>query len=342
MKSLRLRLFLFLMCCAQLVWGQRIRLSGVVKDEAGETLSFANVLILPDSAIVPADASGEFLVQLLPGPKKVAIFYTGYKTLQQVLALRKDTLILFTLAAAVGELEELTINANRYSQEMLVQSTRTGTTTLTKEDVNAIPVLGGEADIIKTLQLLPGTVRGVEGSSDLFVRGGAADQNLVLLDGATVYNTSHLFGFLSVFNPDILEKVEAINGGFPAEYGGRLSSILDISSGNRVAKKTGVSGSIGLIASRLYVEQPLVKDKLSIWVAGRRTYIDRVIKAIDEELPYYFYDFNGKVIFQPGRRDHLEFSYYTGKDVLGNFSGIGIMTGGDIPLLIAREIVLSR
>jgi hypothetical protein len=190
---------------------------------------------------------------------------------------------------------------------------------LTKEIITALPVLGGEADVIKTLQLLPGTVRGIEGSSDLFVRGGAADQNLVLLDDVPIYNTSHLFGFLSVFNPDILEKVEAINGGFPAEYGGRLSSILNVETSSGIADRTHMSADIGVIATRLYMNQPIVKNKASIWLAGRRTYIDQVVRLINEELPYYFYDLNGKVIFQPTDRDNISFSSYFGEDILDIF-----------------------
>lgn len=300
------------------LWAQ-VELRGEVKDESGEKLSFANVLLLPDSVIVPADYEGEFKINLTAGEKQVVISYTGFETIRSSLNLKTDTSVAFVLRQDIGQLEELTINANRYSQELLVQSTRVGTTTLTKEDVTAIPVLGGEADIIKTLQLLPGVVRGVEGSSDLFVRGGAADQNLVLLDDATIYNTSHLFGFLSVFNTDILEKVESVNGGFPAGYGGRLSSVIDITSNNRIAQKTAVSGDIGLIASKIYIEQPLVKDKLSFWVAGRRTYVDQVVKLIGEELPYFFYDLNGKLIFKPGKNDQIDISYYGGEDVLDIF-----------------------
>lgn len=294
----------------------QVELSGLVIDERGEQLSFANILILPDSTIVPADFEGAFEVAISTGEKEIVISYTGFETLKTQVNIQSDTLITFSLLHSVGQLDELTINANRYSQELLVQSTRISTATLTKEDVTAIPVLGGEADIIKTLQLLPGVVRGVEGSSDLFVRGGAADQNLVLLDDATVYNTSHLFGFLSVFNTDILEKVEATNGGFPAEYGGRLSSVIDITSKNSIAKQTSVSGDIGLIASKIFVEQPVVKDKLSFWVAGRRTYIDKVVRLIGEELPYFFYDLNGKLIWKPGKNDQIEISYYGGEDVL--------------------------
>lgn len=312
MKRLLTIFFLVWPACS---WAQ-VEMKGLIEDNNAEKLPFANILILPDSLIIPADEDGRFNAQLAPGFKNVRISYTGYKKLQTRVNLKGDTTIRFTLVPEFGQLDEVTVNANRYSQELLVQSTRTGTTTLEKEDITAIPVLGGEADVIKTLQLLPGMVRGVEGSSDLFVRGGAADQNMVLLDGATIYNTSHLFGFLSVFNSDILEKVEAINGGFPARYGGRLSSVIDITSNNVIPEKTSVSGDVGIIASRLYVEQPLVKDKLGIWVSGRRTYIDQVVKLIGEELPYFFYDLNGKLMFKPGKYDQIDLSYYSGEDVL--------------------------
>src|SRR5690606_34162765 len=162
---------------------------------------------------------------------------------------------------SVNHLKEIVVSGAPDFQEELFKSNRTSSHVLTQDDINGIPVLGGEADMIKTLQLLPGSVRGVEGSSDLFVRGGAADQNLVLLDDAPIYNTSHMFGFLSVFNPSILDRVEAINGGFPAEYGGRLSSILNVTSNSNIASQTKVPGDVGLLATRLYVEQPLIRDK---------------------------------------------------------------------------------
>lgn len=279
----------------------------------------ASVVVSPDSLATTTDNEGRFRLSLPHGKKQITISYTGYERLSATVVLDGDTLVYLTLASRVSQLQEVTVNADRFSSEDLVQSTRTGTTTLTPKDINAIPVLGGEADLIKTLQLLPGTVRGVEGSSDLFVRGGAADQNLVLLDGAPIYNTSHLFGFLSVFNPSILDHVEAINGGFPAELGGRLSSILNITSNASVAKETKLSGDLGLIASRLYLEQPLVENKASFWVAGRRTYIDQVMKATGEELPYFFYDINGKVIVEPSERDKFEFSFYNGEDILDIF-----------------------
>lgn len=295
---------------------QTVAIRGMVKDREGERLPSANIVMLPDSVIVSTGIDGEFSTTLKRGTKQLGISYTGYSTLWISLHAAHDTAVTFVLTPKVNQLKEVTVVANRYSHEDLVQSTRTGTNTLTQKDINAIPVLLGEADPIKTLQLLPGIVKGVEGSADLFVRGGAADQNLVLLDGAPIYNTSHLFGFLSVFNPDALDNVESINGGFPAQYGGRLSSILNVTSNQNIPDKTHVSGDIGLIASRLYVEQPIVKNKASFWVAGRRTYIDQVVKAIKEELPYFFYDLNGKLIFKPSPADHVEVSHYSGEDIL--------------------------
>lgn len=302
-----------------LAGAQHVTISGVAKDAAGELLPLASVLLMPDSTITTANANGEFRIRTPLGVKQITISYTGYETLKIHAFVERDTLITFFLFTRISRLKEVTVNANRYSSEDLVHSTRTGTTTLTQKDINAIPSIGGEADLIKTLQLLPGAVRGVEGSSDLFVRGGAADQNLVLLDGAPIYNTSHMFGFLSVFNPSILDNVESINGGFPAEFGGRLSSILDISSNSDIADHTSGSGDIGLIASRLYLEQPLVRDKASFWIAGRRTYIDQVVKVIGEELPYFFYDLNGKLTLQPTLRNKVELSFYNGQDILDIF-----------------------
>ncbi|MEO5599612.1 MAG: TonB-dependent receptor, partial [Cyclobacteriaceae bacterium] len=297
----------------------QINLNGAVKSTEGDILPMANILILPDSLIITSGTGGKFEVRISAGEKQLIISYTGYETLNARIFLQSDTTVAFRLPAKVAQLKEVIVNADRFSSEDIVQSTRMSTTTLTQKDIHAIPVLGGEADVIKTLQLLSGTVRGVEGSSDLFVRGGAADQNLILLDGAPIYNTSHLFGFLSVFNPSILDNVEAINGAFPAEYGGRLSSILNINSRAEVVDQTKISADIGLIASRLYVEQPLIKDKASFWLAGRRTYIDQVVKTIGEELPYFFYDVNGKLILQPSSKNKIEFSFYSGEDILDIF-----------------------
>ena len=300
-------------------YSQTITIRGTVKDSGGELLPFASVFLLPDSSNTLTDSNGKFLIRTQPGFKTVRVSYTGYKTIQSAFTINSDTSIRFSPEREVAQLKEAIVSDRRYSQRDWIETTRTGTTTLTPEEVNSIPVLGGEADVIKVLQLLPGSVRGVEGSSDLFVRGGAADQNLVQLDDAPIYNTSHLFGFLSVFNPDILQKVESVNGGFPANYGGRLSSVLNVETRSNVTEKTHGSGNIGLIASRLFIEQPIVKNKASVWISARRTYIDKLMKAIGEDVPYFFYDVNGKIIVTPTRHDNIQLSFYGGRDVLSIF-----------------------
>lgn len=341
MRSRFTILFVFLvvatttLVCGQTPSGaaQKVKLTGTVKEKGGsQVLPLAHVLVLPDSASTVADDKGIFTINLPPGHKTVVISYVGYTTARQNVRLNRDVTTEFALQTAVNELDEVIVNSTRFSNEELLRSTRSSTNKITSDDINAIPVLGGEADVIKTLQLLPGTVRGVEGSSDLFVRGGAADQNLVLLDGATVYNTSHLFGFLSVFNPDVVSEVESINGAFPAQYGGRLSSILNVNTKNVIPDRTHASADIGLIASRLFIEQPLVKDKASVWLSGRRTYLDKVVKAVGLDMPYYFYDLNGKFLLKPTAHDRIELTHYNGDDRLDylrdrNGDGVGQTTG---------------
>lgn len=300
-------------------YSQTITINGTVRDREGELLPFASLLLLPDSISTSTDPKGKFSIRTKAGNKQLRLSYTGYKTIQSFFLLTQDTIIRLMPEHQVAELDEATVSEKRYSQSDWIETTRSGTVTVSADEVNSIPMLGGEADLIKVLQLLPGTIRGVEGSSDLFVRGGAADQNLVLLDDAPIYNTSHLFGFLSVFSPEILQRVESVNGGFPANYGGRLSSVMNVETISDVADETHVSGNIGLLASRLFIEQPLVKNKASFWITGRRTYVDQVVKMINEELPYFFYDVNGKLILTPTDRDNIQLSYYGGKDVLDIF-----------------------
>ena len=308
---------------------QTVAIRGVVR-EGKEELPMAHITVLPDSTTAVSDAKGRFALSLRPGLKQVVVSYTGFETTLYSFFLSRDTTLTFALRPRSDELNAIVVTANR-AQTKLFESTRSGTNILSSEEINAIPVLGGEADLIKVLQLLPGTIRGVEGTSDIFVRGGAADQNLVLLDEATVYNTSHLFGFVSVFNPDIIKSVESINGSFPATVGGRLSSILHVNTHSEIATKTRVSGNIGLIASRLFIEQPIIKNKVSVWVAARRTYIDQVVKLVNQQLPYLFYDINAKLSVRPTDRDLLSFSMYSGDDLLDIFrdrnnDGIGSLT----------------
>jgi hypothetical protein len=314
MRAWRLILFVVSPILAN---AQSFQLKGFVNDSEGAALSSAHIQAwVPKKKTMASGEFGDFSFLVSPGEVRVDISYTGFKKLSRTISVRSDTTLVFQLEGNEEELSEVVISADRTLQSDQFETTRMSTNTLSGKEISAIPVLGGEADLIKTLQLMPGVTKGADGTTDLFVRGGAADQNLVLLDGAPIYNTGHLFGFLSVFNPDILDKVESINGAFPAEYGGRLSSILDVGSKNSFPTKTSVKGNIGLLASRLMIEQPLVKDKLSVWVAGRRTYIDQVVKAIGQELPYFFYDFNGKIVYKPRANSRLEMTFYEGNDVL--------------------------
>lgn len=211
-------------------------------------------------------------------------------------------------------LNQVHIVARRNLNE--VKSTRISVMNLKTADIKNIPTIGGELDIIKVVQLLPGIQKGAEGQSGFQVRGGDPDQNLILLDEATVYNISHLFGFFSVFIPEAIEDMEIYKGGFPAEYGGRLSSILDLRMKDGNKKHFRGSGGIGILSSRLTLEGPIIKDKASFIVSARRTYIDRVLAAVKVPLPYYFYDMNAKLSWQVTKKDKLSYSFYYGNDVL--------------------------
>lgn len=296
---------------------QAYRLNGSVSDSTNAKLSSAHIQVWSQKKkTTVTDADGGFALTVQGGESRIEISHTGFRKLIQSITIKSDTVIAFQMQSKDEELNEVIVTAERTLQLDQFQTTRMSTNSLSGKEISAIPVLGGEADVIKTLQLMPGVTKGADGTTDLFVRGGAADQNLVLLDGAPVYNTGHLFGFLSVFNPDMLDKVESVNGAFPAEYGGRLSSILDVSSKASMPSRTKVKGNVGLIATRLMIEQPLIKDKLSIWLAGRRTYVDQVVKAVGQELPYFFYDFNGKILYRPRANSRLEITFYEGNDVL--------------------------
>ena len=304
-----------------LSWGQNVRLKGTVLTNSGQVLSSANVRVIDYTEVTVTDKSGEFVLELPKGSVDLEISFIGYEKMAQKIDLAGDTIMKFMLIQRTEHLEEVVVSSSRYRQSDQLLTTRMSSVTLTGAEINSIPVLGGEADLLKTIQLLPGVSKGVEGSTDIFVRGGAADQNLVLLDGAPIYNTGHLFGFLSVFNPDVLSTVESMNGAFPAEYGGRLSSILDVRTKSAFAERTQIKGNIGLLATRLMIEQPLVKDKLSISLAGRRTYVDQVVRIVGQELPYHFYDINTKVAYRPTANDEIEFTHYSGDDVLNFIPG---------------------
>ncbi len=296
---------------------QEVEIRGTIRDTQGESLPLANLVILPDSVLASTDISGTYAARISAGQKTLRLSYTGYEPIVTSGAVHADTTINFVLTPKVSELKEVVFTSDRVSQGDIVASARAGTTYLTRDEILRMPSPFGEPDVVGAMKLLPGTIRGMEGGSDTFVRGGAADQNLVLLDGAPIYNTGHLLGFLSVFNPDVVENVEMINGGFPAEFGGRLSSVMNITTDSDIPDKTTVSADVGLVSSRMKLTQPIYKDKVAFWVAGRRTYVDQLVRRLtDKDVPYFFEEFNGKLVIHPSRDHQVELSYFGSEDHL--------------------------
>lgn len=296
---------------------QDVGIKGTVRDAAEEPIYLANAIILPDSILAISDINGVFSANVTKGLKTIMISYTGFETLTVTQKTDRDTTFNFVMIPRVAQLQEVLIEENRLSNDRAFESALSGIQTLSKNDLLRLPSFMGEADLLRAVRLLPGATPGMEGSSDLFVRGGSADQNLVLLDGAPIYNPGHLLGFLSVFNPDILDQADIIHGGFPAEFGGRLSSVLDIRTISRLAEKTSVSLDLGLIGSRIALEQPIAKDKASFWIAARRSYVDKLVQKMSgKEIPYSFHDINGKLILHPSKTHQIEMGHYSGGDNL--------------------------
>ncbi len=309
-------------------WAQerpaRATLSGTVSDaSSGERLPGANVYVPSLETGTTTNAAGFFS---LPLPVRidtvrVRVSYVGYRTVALVVVLSDDRrldIALVPSAEAVGEVEVVGERGDD-----AVTSTRMSTTALTAAEVEQLPALLGEPDPIKAIQLLPGVQSGSEGQTGLYVRGGGPDQNLILLDGAPVYNVSHVLGFLSVFNTASIARVELTKGGFPARYGGRLSSVVDVAlrEGNR--KSYGAEGSVGLVASSLTTEGPLPGLPGSFIVSGRRTYIDVLARPFlagrtnGQDFTSYFYDLNARLTLDASARDRLALSAYLGDDVYG-------------------------
>lgn len=299
---------------------QNYTVSGYIKDNAnGESLIGANVIEQNSLDGTSSNTYG-FYSLTLPAADSISLLYSyvGYQPQIIKLPLRKDTTIHVELTES-AMLDEVVISAA--DAEKIQEVTQMSTVSVPIEQIKALPALLGEVDVLKTLQLLPGVQSGNEGTSGLYVRGGGPDQNLILLDGVPVYNASHLFGFFSVFNADAINNVQLIRGGFPARYGGRLSSVIDISMKEGNMKEFHGEGSIGLIASKLTLEGPIVKDKTSFIISGRRTYIDLLARPLikaqtggDEVVGYYFYDVNAKINHRFSDKDRLFLSTYLGDD----------------------------
>lgn len=316
------------------LFAQSSTISGTVKDgENGEDL-FEALIIVKELSNTGAktNAYGFYSLTLPNGNYTLIVRAPGYdhKEIEVELTASKRMDFELFVPSAVKEIQEVEITATKENDNI----TKSGmaVTTLTPKDIETIPVIFGEKDIVKTLQLTPGVKSAGEGNAGFYVRGGGADQNLVLIDEAPVYNASHLLGFFSVFNSDAIKDVSLYKSGIPAEYGGRASSVMDVKMKEGNNKKFGVSGGLGLISSRLAVEGPIVKDKGSFIVSGRRSYLDLFLKASkDQDLKntkLYFYDLNLKANYKITDRDRIFLSGYFGRDNL-SFSDIFGFTWGN-------------
>ncbi len=317
-----LRLTILLLLVTPFFSWSQITVSGKVLDrENGEDLYMAYVYIPEYGLSMATNEYGFFSLQIPSDDLKNAttsliVAFVGYKSDTLIVSTTSSSRLTIALSALSQQLQTVEISASAKSGEERLSSTQVGALHLRVADLKNIPTIGGERDIIKSAQLLPGISGGTEGTTDFFVRGGNGDQNLVLLDEATVYNVGHLFGFFSVFNSDALQDVTIYKGGFPSYYGGRLSSVMDISQKEGNLKTWEVNGGVGLISSRLMVEGPLLKDKASILIAGRRTYVDEVFSWVGVKLPYYFYDLNWKANYVLNENNRFFYSGYLGNDVL--------------------------
>jgi len=303
------------------IYGQqsgRYTVSGYVKEAGtGESLIGVNVYLSDRKSGTSTNNYG-FYSLTLPAADSVELIisYVGFKTENVRVNLIKDIELNIELSASLL-LDEVTVSADRIERES--ESVKMSTVKLQSAQIREVPSLLGEKDVLKVLQLMPGIQKGSEGSSGLYVRGGGPDQNLIILDDAIVYNANHLFGFFSLFNGNALKSVELTKGGFPARFGGRLSSVLEMNMKEGNKEEWHGEGGIGLISSNITIEGPLKKNKSSILISGRRTYADLILRPIfaladAENTGYFFYDFNAKVNYDFGRRNKLYLSGYFGKD----------------------------
>ncbi len=297
------------------LFAQKVSLSGYLRDAStGESLIAATVYIKEADQGSQSNTYGFYSISVPPGSYTVTFSYVGYAPVTQQLNLIANKTLNIDLQSSTT-LKEVSVSSVR--KDANVQNADMGTVTLSMARIKTLPVLFGEVDILKTLQLLPGVQSAGEGNSGFYVRGGGPDQNLVLLDDAVIYNTGHLFGFFSVFNSDAIKDVTLVKGGAPANYGGRLSSVVDVTMKEGNNKSYHAQGGIGIIASHLTLEGPIKKEKGSFMISGRRTYIDvlaRPFSARLNDIGYYFYDVNLKANYKLGDKDRLYLSGYMGVD----------------------------
>ncbi|MFZ4414195.1 MAG: TonB-dependent receptor [Bacteroidales bacterium] len=309
---------LIILICSFTLYAQKITVSGYVSEKGNrESLIGVNVYLPKYSIGTTTNAYGFYSITVNKEDTVGIIWsFVGYQSIHKKINLQNNQEINIELNPSII-LEEVVISGIR--EKKVSEETQMSTISLKPIDVKNIPALLGEKDVFKALQLMPGVQKGSEGSSGLYVRGGGPDQNLIILDEAVVYNANHLFGFFSLFNGDALKSIELTKGGFPARYGGRLSSVIDMTMKDGNKEKFSGEAGIGIISSRLLLEGPIVKNKSSFIVSGRRTYIDILMQPFiqsttNSTVGYYFYDLNAKINYDFGNKNKLFLSAYFGRD----------------------------
>ncbi len=336
------------LCFSTLAIAQKTySVSGTVKDKKnGELLIGVSVKVSEDPAInVVANEYGFYSLSLPEGNYTLIISNPGYKDFEQQIKVDQNIKLDLPLIPQETEtkaIDEVVVTAIKKDKNLT--SAQMGAETLNIKNIEKLPVLFGEKDVMKTIQLLPGIKSNGEGSSGFSVRGGATDQNLILLDEAPVYNASHLLGFFSTFNSDALKDASIIKGNSPAQYGGRLSSVLDVKMKDGNNKDYNVNGGIGLISSRLSVEGPIQKEKSSFIVSGRRTYADLFLKTSKDykDNKLYFYDLNLKANYHINENNRIYLSGYFGRDVLGLGDTFNTDWGNTTATLRWNSIISSK
>lgn len=293
---------------------EKMTLSGIIQDEStNETLIGVTVLFPELNTGTSTNEYGFYSITLPKGEYKLVLSYIGYSDKTETIILNESIKRNFILTEATESLEEVILTEN--IEKLSIRKPQMSVNVLTSSTIKQIPVVLGEADVLKAITLLPGVTSAGEGASGFNVRGGAADQNLILLDEATVFNSSHLFGLFSVFNPDAIKDLKLYKGGIPARYGGRVSSVLDIYQKEGNSKEFHANGGIGIVSSRLLFEGPLKKDKGSFLLAGRSSYAHLFLPLFDIDNVAYFYDLNTKLSYKLNDNNNIYLSGYFGRDV---------------------------
>lgn len=314
-KLLTLALLLLMMQSNSVYAQQKSVISGYVRETGSrELLPGVNIYVPELKTGTVTNNYGFYSLSLPSGTYRITYSFVGYQPVVKDIIVNKNLNIDIELTSSIL-LEDIVISAEK--AERVSESNRMSTISMPVSQIRYVPALLGEKDVFKVLQLMPGVQKGSEGSSGLYVRGGGPDQNLIILDDAPVYNAFHLFGFFSIFNGDALKSVELTKGGFPARYGGRLSSVVEMTMKDGNKQKFAGEAGIGLISSRLLIEGPIKKDTSSFIVSARRTYIDILTRPFmpeDANGGYYFYDLNAKINYDLNRRHKLYLSGYFGRD----------------------------